>query len=84
MGSDQAWVYYRSSDVPDNQFYFYPGYSTRKGGNAIYVQETDEPRPPHPRIAEEFETVRDLGMIEVPYRGRILHRYQLFECRNLR
>jgi len=82
--SDRPIVYYRSSDVPDNQFFFWPGYTNRSGGSAIYVQETDELRPAHPRILEEFETVKDLGMIEVPYRGRVLHRYQLFECRNLR
>src|SRR5439155_5232363 len=31
-------VYYESSDVPHNQFFFWPGYNTRKGENAIFVQ----------------------------------------------
>jgi 4-amino-4-deoxy-L-arabinose transferase-like glycosyltransferase len=37
---DNPLVYYRTSDKPRNQFYFWPGYRGRhKGANAIYVDE---------------------------------------------
>jgi hypothetical protein len=37
-------VYYISSDVPRNQFYFWPGYrELRKGQNAIFVRELSSP-----------------------------------------
>jgi membrane-associated phospholipid phosphatase len=37
---DNPLVYYRTSDKPRNQFYFWPGYRERhKGANAIYVDE---------------------------------------------
>jgi len=42
---DQPFVYYLSSDKPENQFYFWPGYrDQRKGQNAIFVREM--PLPP--------------------------------------
>jgi 4-amino-4-deoxy-L-arabinose transferase-like glycosyltransferase/membrane-associated phospholipid phosphatase len=42
---DNPLVYYRTSDKPRNQFYFWPGYRQRhKGANAIYVDEAKLPR----------------------------------------
>jgi len=42
---DNPLVYYRTSDKPRNQFYFWPGYrSQHKGANAIYVDEAKLPR----------------------------------------
>ncbi len=81
---DNPIVYYQSSDVPQNQFFFWPGYQTRKGQNAIYVMETPEPQPPPGRLVNEFESVRSLGMFDATYRGRVMERFQFFECRNLR
>jgi membrane-associated phospholipid phosphatase len=37
-------VYYRTTSHPKNQFYFWPGYETRQGQNAIYVQQIDLPK----------------------------------------
>ena len=37
-------VYYRTTSYPKNQFYFWPGYESRKGQNAIYVQQIDPPK----------------------------------------
>jgi hypothetical protein len=38
-------VYYRTSDKPRNQFYFWPGYRGRhQGANAIYVDEAPLPK----------------------------------------
>jgi hypothetical protein len=81
---DHPLVYFRSSDRPENQFYFWPGYRGRQGENAIYVQETGEPQPPPEGIQKEFASVRDLGIHKVYYRGRIFRQLQLFECHNLR
>jgi 4-amino-4-deoxy-L-arabinose transferase-like glycosyltransferase len=44
--TEQPLVYYRRTTHPENQFYFWPGYETRKGQNAIYVQRVGEPRLP--------------------------------------
>jgi membrane-associated phospholipid phosphatase len=42
---DNPLVYYRTSDKPRNQFYFWPGYRERhKGANAIYVDEARLPQ----------------------------------------
>jgi len=41
-----------------------------------------EPAPD--RLRQQFESVTDLGVKEVLYRGRTFHLLQLFECRNLR
>jgi 4-amino-4-deoxy-L-arabinose transferase-like glycosyltransferase len=41
---DNPLVYYRTSDKPRNQFYFWPGYRGRhQGANAIYVDEAPLP-----------------------------------------
>jgi 4-amino-4-deoxy-L-arabinose transferase-like glycosyltransferase/membrane-associated phospholipid phosphatase len=42
----EALVYYPTSRKPYNQFYFWPGYTHRKGQNAIYVREVKEPALP--------------------------------------
>jgi len=81
-------VYFRSSEQPENQFYFWPGYQSRKGENAIYVRELNryklDPAPPPDRLASEFESVIQLGVSNVMYHGYLLRPLQLFECRGLR
>lgn len=82
-------VYYWTSSVPENQFYFWPGYTERKGENAIYVHELDRDNPvpcPAPqRLQREFESVTDMGITNVLYRGEfVLRPLQLFACRGLR
>ena len=41
---DNPIVFFRTSPHPKNQFYFWPGYESRKGQNAIYVQQVDLPK----------------------------------------
>ena len=81
-------VYYQTSPKPENQFYFWPGYTERKGDNAIYVRELsrDHPNPgPAPeRLVGEFESVVDLGVTNVMYHERLLRPFQLFACRGVR
>lgn len=41
---DKPLVYFRTSDTPKNQFYFWPGYrGVHRGANAIYVDESPPP-----------------------------------------
>ena len=103
-------VYYQTSLVPDNQFYFWPGYrGHHTGENAIFVIEhgpvdlradwwwrwlsgkelvydAEQPMPSAAPelLTKEFESVTDLGVQDVKFRGRVFRRVQLFECRGLR
>jgi membrane-associated phospholipid phosphatase len=54
-------VYYRTSDRPRNQFYFWPGYRGRhKGANAIYVDEARLPRLKRGWIRDWLSGSKDL------------------------
>jgi hypothetical protein len=77
-------VFYRTSDRPVNQFYFWPDSRGRKGESAIYVSEGSRPKPPPETVLAEFASVRPLELREVLYRGRVITTLQLFECRGLR
>jgi len=86
---DDPLVYCLTSGPPDNQFYFWPGYSRRQGQNALYVRELDRdqplPKPPPAQLEMEFQSVTNLGVHNVLYQGRYLLRpLQIFECRGLR
>jgi len=81
-------AYFLSSDKPENQFFFWPGYEDRHGQNAVFVVDFG-PKNPHPVqpptvLVEQFESVTDLGMQPVLYEGRALRWIQLFQCRGLR
>lgn len=81
--SDTPLVYYQSSETPENQFYFWPGYQSRAGENAIYVREEKPTEPLSPRLEKEFDSIADLGLREIEYRGRIFRTLHLYACRNL-
>src|SRR5205807_9612532 len=73
---DHPLVYFQSSEVPLNQFFFWPCYRNRKGENAIYVTETDVAGPPPEVLRREFAQVKDLGLKEILYRGQVFRRLQ--------
>ncbi len=81
-------VYCRSSPVPKNQFFFWPGYNMRKGENAVFVLELDRgvpnPKPAPKSLQDEFESVTDMGVRNVLYHGQLLRPLQFFACRNLK
>ncbi len=81
-------VYFHSSPVPLNQFFYWRGYQERKGQNAIFVIELDrsspEPVPPAPVLLSEFESVTDMGVSNVMYHGQLLRPLQFYACRGLR
>ena len=79
----QPFVYCQSSEHPDNQFYFWPGYGSRRGENAIYVVEVEEPGTAPERLVKEFRSVQDLGVRDIPYRGVVFRKLQFFACREL-
>jgi hypothetical protein len=37
-----------------------------------------------PELVKEFDSVSELGIVDIKYKGRALRRIQLFACRNLR
>jgi len=87
------WPGYEGADTGQNAIYF-----TEIGGPPLVkwwvfkwlAGETNllryEPQPiaPPPQLLSEFESVKDLGLFDVLYRGRVFHTIQLFECRNLK
>ena len=81
-------VFCRPTPNPVNQFYFWPGYESRKGQNAIFVRELDRDRPesrPVPAALEEqFDSVTELGVRNVLYHNQVLRPLQIYLCRGLR
>ena len=86
--SSQPLVYYYPTPTPQNQFFFWESYTNRVGENAIYYQELDRDNPiPHtpPAVLQtQFESVTDLGIRFVYYRGVAVRPLQFFACRNLK
>jgi hypothetical protein len=86
--TEKPLVFFLSSPIPQNQFFFWPGYTNRTGQSAIYIAELD-PRNPQPGrvpsvLLEEFESITPFGIYEVKYYGRVSRLLQLFACRNLK
>jgi len=80
-------VFYQSSEKPENQYGFWPGYAARKGHSAIYVQQLKkgaQPQPPPARLAAEFTRIEDLGTRDIEYRGKTIHTVRLLLCRELK
>lgn len=86
--NDTPLVYFRSTPKPGNQFYFWPGYTERKGENAVFVVELDRgtptPRPAPAILLSQFESVTDLGVRNVNYHGQLCRPLQFFACRGLK
>lgn len=55
-----------------------------RGETDLRASEDLPPPELPPVIVEEFESVTDLGLHEVEYRGRVFRRLRLFACRTLR
>jgi 4-amino-4-deoxy-L-arabinose transferase-like glycosyltransferase/membrane-associated phospholipid phosphatase len=82
-------VYRLNSAIPRDQFFFWPGYTDRKGQSAVFVVELDlkkkaQPGSAPPELFRDFESVTPLGVYEVSYYGRVSRPIQLFACRNLK
>ena len=75
-------VYFHSNPTPMNQYFFWEGYTNRLGQNAVFVSQATEIEAAPETITAEFESVTDLGLHDVVYRGRVLRKLQLFACRN--
>ncbi len=77
-------VYTLRTAHPENQFYFWPAYEMRKGENALFLEETDDPMPAPRTLLADFESVTNLGMREAFYYGQEFRRYQVYLCRDLK
>lgn len=102
-------VFCEPSELPHNQYYFWPGYNeTHRGQNALFFREAETSRlvagwlvkwsngetdllqkPPTTRpapdwLVQQFDSVTNLGLHPVRYRGRVLRTMEIFACRNLR
>jgi 4-amino-4-deoxy-L-arabinose transferase-like glycosyltransferase len=53
-------------------------------GKTDLLEDAQENDPPPGELVEDFGSVENLGRFDALYRGRVLHTYQIFECRNLR
>ena len=83
---EAPFVYQVRADRISSQFQFWPGYQGRRGDNALFVREKpDDAQEPLPvSLAEDFERVEPLGPLNVLYRGRLFHEYEVFACRGKR
>jgi len=83
MLPDRPFVYEVATGRVVSQFGLWPGYEGRRGETALFVRpEPEDPAEPLPtELWEQFESVERLKTIEVRYRGRLFHRYDLVACR---
>lgn len=83
-------VFYPTSPVPRNQFFFLPGYTERKGQNALFVLDLDwdyKRLQPAPEILyQQFESVTELGMRAITYHNKtnVVRWLQFWACRGLK
>ncbi|HKI70055.1 MAG TPA: glycosyltransferase family 39 protein, partial [Verrucomicrobiae bacterium] len=81
---NDPFVYYRTTNKPENQFYFWPSYENREGQNAIYVRLIDKDESPPVILQKQFTKITDLGLRQIKYGDRVYHTIQLFDCYRLR
>lgn len=102
-------VFVVPSDIPKNQYYFWPGYlESCKGQNAIFVGQREDPelvegwfkkwwdgdatfakdiaisRPVPTWLADQFESVHSVGVLDIKRRGQTYQVIEMYECRNLK
>jgi hypothetical protein len=88
------WPGYKESRKGDNAIYAKEvgTPSLKKGWISLWlkgepfedlVQEQPEARAAPEFLTQEFESVKDLGVFPIYYKGRVFHTIQMFECRNL-
>lgn len=77
-------IYVLASDAPTSQYALWPGYETRTGQNAVYVQRVRKgisygiPTS----LQETFESIETLGIADLYVGGVQLHQVELMFCRN--
>ena len=77
-------IFALATEKAHNQYFFWPNYLNRTGESAIFVQRADVKASLPPEIRKQFESVEDLGLKEIKYRGRVFHTVNLYACRNLK
>ncbi len=79
-----GFVFFPVGAEPVNQFYFWPGYRQKTGANALFVQQVREPNKVPELVEKQFDSITDLGLHPVMYRGRVHRHVQIFACRGLK
>jgi hypothetical protein len=79
---DNKLIYALATERPVNQFYFWPNYRNRAGEDALFVQREGASLPQE--LTKQFERIEDLGVRDIIYRGRALHKMHFYAARNLR
>lgn len=90
----QPIAYCWDADEPITEFYYWPEchYRKRVGDNAIYFKMiplasgTSQPVPkaavPPKELLTEFRSVQSIGRFHGDFRGRPMHWFEVFECRD--
>ncbi|QIF04107.1 glycosyltransferase family 39 protein [Roseimicrobium sp. ORNL1] len=73
-----------SADKPQNQYWFWPTYTSRIGENAIFVRQGAVEKGAPKRLRQEFEKVESLGIFKIRHEGAVCQQVQIFACRCLR
>lgn len=74
------------SQHPSNQIWFWPEfrYSKRPGTTVLFVQEEGRAEPDLAAWRARYESVTDLGVKDIHYRGRVFHQLHMYAMRNQR
>ncbi len=80
---DSLRIFALATEKPHNQYFFWDFYLGRAGQNAIFVQRADAPSEIPPELRKQFESIEDLGVRKIEYRGQVFHTVQLYACKNL-
>jgi 4-amino-4-deoxy-L-arabinose transferase-like glycosyltransferase/membrane-associated phospholipid phosphatase len=75
-------VFVREADLPKLQKDFFLKWLA--GEKNLYESVRPKRSRPPAELVNEFESITDLGIVDVRYKGRVLRRLHLFACRNLR
>jgi len=77
-------VFYRTTEHPVNQYYFWPGYQSKRGENAIYVTPGTKIKELPESLVTEFESISGPEMVEVKNKKSVVRTLQIYRCLNLR
>ena len=80
----EGFVFFPVGETPVNQFYFWPGYRHKTGVNALFVQQVSEPGTAPDFIQKQFDSVTDIGLRPILYKGLVFRQIQIFACRGLK
>jgi 4-amino-4-deoxy-L-arabinose transferase-like glycosyltransferase/membrane-associated phospholipid phosphatase len=75
-------LFVKEADLPKLISYWW--WKWLLGETRLYRNAPPAFEPPAPEVTQEFESVTNLGIHDIEYKGRVIRRVQVFACRNLR